>query len=345
MNLLKRARKPCGAGIVVLVGVAVMLVSSAGALPCATINLGLMHTNGTADTAEVIENGPVTAPVGTNTFTALCNNTGDQNLDGQWARYELTVWDTEGYSHTDAWKTDRAGSHTLELRLHSYNAGDAQYSLSCLTGTWFDAVQKERTIINDLIFEDTEKEFQGSLVSIFPLAPMTWTPGEEVPVVSLETIPPEEVQAPVAEAERHARSVLTDAVAGDAVQVTSLDRTLHDFCLIPFFQDDELAAVAEVSLAGAGTSPHFKEWKFGHPDPAAALTRLSLGEATWALGRAGYTGGNWTARVVSMGCDAPLRPYFWECENEEEEKVYVGYDRYDEVIRVYTGVTPGARSG
>lgn len=336
MNLLKRARKPCDvrAGIIALVGVAVMLVSSAGALPCATINLGLMHTNGTADTAEVIENGPVTAPAGTNTFTVLCNNTGDQNLDGQWTRYELTVWDTEGYSRTDTWKMDRAGSHTLELRFYSHGAGDAQYCLSCQTGTWFDAMQNERTIINELIFEDIEKEFQGSLVSIFPLAPMTWTPGEEVPEVSLETVPPEEIPAPVA-----------DAVAGDAVQVTSLDHTLRDFCLVPFSQDGELAAVAQVSLAGDGTSPHFKEWKFGHPDPAAALTRLSLAETTWALGRAGYTDGNWTARVVSMDCDAPIRLYFWECENEEEEKVYVGYDRYDDVVRVYTEVTPRARAG
>ncbi|MDD3620881.1 MAG: hypothetical protein PHQ81_00545 [Methanofollis sp.] len=333
------------ADIIAFVVIAGVLVSSAGALPCATINFGLMHTNGTADTAEVIENGPVTAPLGTNTFTVLCNNTGDQNLDGQWARYELTVWDTKGYSHTDAWKTDRAGSHTLELRLHSYNAGDAQYCLSCQTGTWFDAIQNERTIINDLIYEDTEKEFQGSLASIFPLAPMTWTPGEEVPEVSLETVPPEEIPAPVAEAERHAPSTLANAVAGDAVQVTALDNTLRDFCLIPFYLDGELAAVAEVSLAGAGTSPHFKEWKFSHPDPAAALTRLSLGETNWALGKAGYTGGNWTARVVSMNCDAPIRPYFWECEDGGGEKVYVGYDRYDDVVRIYTSVTPRARAG
>lgn len=49
--------------------------------------------------------------------------------------------------------------------------------------------------------------------------------------------------------------------------------------------------------------------------------------------------------MVSMNCEEPIRPYFWECKEERGEKVYVGYDRYDEVVRVYAEVTPRTKAG
>ncbi|MDD3621203.1 MAG: hypothetical protein PHQ81_02225 [Methanofollis sp.] len=56
------------------------------------------------------------------------------------------------------------------------------------------------------------------LAALFLLAPE-----EEGPQVSPETVPPGEIPALVAEAEKYAISNFTGAVAGDAVMVTSLD--------------------------------------------------------------------------------------------------------------------------
>ncbi|QYZ78176.1 hypothetical protein E2N92_01375 [Methanofollis formosanus] len=176
------------------------------------------------------------------------------------------------------------------------------------------------------------------------LAALLLFPGRGGPQVSPETLPTQDIPAFVAEAERHAAPNLTGAVAGDAVMVTSLDHTIRDFYLIPFSQEGEVVAVAEISVAENST-PHFQQWRSGHSDPAASQTRLPFAKATRALGDAGYTEGNWTARVVSMFCDEPIGPYFWECEEEKGEKVYVGYDRYDDLVRVYAKVTPKSKAG
>lgn len=179
----------------------------------------------------------------------------------------------------------------------------------------------------------------GSLLAAFLL----FSPDKEGPHISPENTPPEEIPTFVAEAERNIASNFTGAVAGDAIRVTSLDRTIREFYLIPFYQDSTSVAVAYVSITENGT-PHYRG-TYDYPDPAAALTFLPLTGVRLALGDAGYTEGNWTARVVSMFCDEPIGPYFWECEEEEGEKVYVGYDRYDEVVRVYAEMTPKSKSG
>lgn len=172
---------------------------------------------------------------------------------------------------------------------------------------------------------------------------LLFSPGKEGPQISAETIPPEDIPTFVAEAERNIASNFTGAVAGDAIMVTSLDHTIREFYLIPFYQDGNPVAVAYVSITENGT-PHYRGI-YDFPDPAAALTFLPLTEVRQALGNAGDTEGNWTARVVSMFCDEPIGPYFWECEEEGGEKVYVGYDPYDDVVRVYAEVTPKSKAG
>ncbi|MCK8518453.1 hypothetical protein [Methanoculleus sp. 7T] len=115
-----------------------------------TENLGSMYTDGTANTAQVVTNGPITMPAGYNTFTASYSNENDKDNDGQGALYRLTVWDAQGVKHTEQIKVDWATSGTIEVSFDSQGSGDAQYELWCETHGWFDTTEATDTGIGDL---------------------------------------------------------------------------------------------------------------------------------------------------------------------------------------------------
>lgn len=136
--------------------VVAVLVTAASAdtivAPLSTISLGEMMTDGTANTAQAMGAGSVTAPAGWNTFTVSCTNSNDVDNDGQGAVYELKVWDAAGHMYTDSWETDRAGTHTLSVHFNSQGEGDAQYELYCQTNTWLDVIEDQDTYTGDLDF-------------------------------------------------------------------------------------------------------------------------------------------------------------------------------------------------
>lgn len=160
--------------------------------------------------------------------------------------------------------------------------------------------------------------------------------GDRESQVSLETVPPGEIMAVVNEAERHFTVNLTGAVAGDAALVRSLDQSAPDFYLVPFSREN-ITAVAQISISENGT-PDFSHWRHDlsgtvawmHPPFTAAILMLR---------DAGYTGGNWKARIVSFSCEETVAPYCWEFEDETGERVYIGYDQDDDAIRVYSALT------
>ncbi|QYZ80310.1 hypothetical protein E2N92_13165 [Methanofollis formosanus] len=166
---------------------------------------------------------------------------------------------------------------------------------------------------------------------------LVFHPGHGGPQVSLEIVPPDEIPAVVREAERHFTSNLTGAVAGDATLVRSLDRNIRDFYLVPFHRE-EVTAVAQISVSENGT-PDFSQWRHDlsgtvawmHPPFTAAILMLR---------NAGYTGGKWKARMVSVSGGEPVMPYFWEFEEEAGERVYIGYDQKNDEIKLYSKLVP-----
>ena len=114
----------------------------------ATVYLGSMSTDGDNDRATSVGVGPVTVPVGYNTFTASYSNVNDLPLDGQGALYRLTVWDAAGIAHTDEKKVDSAGSGTISVSFDSQGSGQGQYELWCRTHDWFDTEKASSSYIN-----------------------------------------------------------------------------------------------------------------------------------------------------------------------------------------------------
>ncbi|MDD4254536.1 MAG: hypothetical protein PHP59_04080 [Methanofollis sp.] len=125
--------------------------------------------------------------------------------------------------------------------------------------------------------------------------------------------------------------------------VWSLADDAPRYYLVPFTRDSGAVAIAWVYLRDDGR-PKAGSWTLGAAD-LTAWRRPSLADAEGALRNAGYRDGNWTARWVEMNSEQPIGPYFWEFEKEAGEKVYVGYDRYDDQVRVYTTVTPKTKAG
>lgn len=160
--------------------------------------------------------------------------------------------------------------------------------------------------------------------------------GDRESEISFETVSPGEIMAVVNEAERHFTANLSGAVAGDAALVRSLDQSAPDFYLVPFSREN-ITAVAQISISENGT-PDFSHWRHDlsgtvawmHPPFTAAILMLR---------DAGYTGGNWKARIVSFSCEETVAPYCWEFEDETGERVYIGYDQDDDAIRVYSALT------
>ncbi|QSZ66217.1 hypothetical protein RJ40_01240 [Methanofollis aquaemaris] len=167
---------------------------------------------------------------------------------------------------------------------------------------------------------------------------LVFHPGHGGPQVSLETVPPEEIPAVVREAEQHFPSNLTGAFAGDATLVRSRDRNIRDFYLVPFYRE-EITAVAKISVSENGT-PDFSQWRHDLSGTFAWM-RPPFTAAIIMLGDAGYTDGNWKARMVSLSCEESVAPYVWEFEEEAGERVYIGYDPDDDEIRVYSTLTSG----
>jgi hypothetical protein len=136
---------------------------------------------------------------------------------------------------------------------------------------------------------------------------------------------------------------LTGAVAGDVAIVWSLTDDSPRYYLVPFTRNGSAVAIAWVYMRDDG-HPKVGSWTEGVAD-LTAWRQPSLADAEDALRDAGYRDGNWTARWVEMNSEQPIGPYFWEFRRETGEKVYVGYDHYDDLIRVYTAVTPKTRAG
>lgn len=103
--------------------------------------LGVMYTDGDADTASVTTYGPITVPPGYNTFKAKYYNSNDEDNDGQGALYRLTVYDAQGMAHTKQIKVDWATSGTIEVSFDSRGTGDAYYELWCETHDWLDTTK------------------------------------------------------------------------------------------------------------------------------------------------------------------------------------------------------------
>jgi hypothetical protein len=161
-------------------------------------------------------------------------------------------------------------------------------------------------------------------------------PAAEVPeVVDAALTPPSDPHTPHPD--------LSGAVAGDVAIVWSLTDGTPRYYLVPLTRDGGAVAIAQVYIRDDGR-PKSGSWTEGVAD-LTAWRRPSLAGAEDALHGAGYRDGNWTARWVEMNTEQPIGPYFWEFEKETGENVYVGYDRYDDLIRVYTTVTSKKKAG
>ncbi|WP_067050025.1 hypothetical protein [Methanofollis ethanolicus] len=163
-------------------------------------------------------------------------------------------------------------------------------------------------------------------------------PSEEIPAVVDAALTPPDPPVPPDRAPD-----LSGAVAGDVATVRSLTDGAPRYYLVPLTRDGGAVAIARVYLRDDG-GPKIGSWTLG-ADDLTAWRRPSLADAEDALRSAGYRDGNWTARWVEMNSEQPIGPYFWEFGKETGETVYVGYDRYDDWVRVYTTVTPKTKAG
>lgn len=196
----------------------------------------------------------------------------------------------------------------------------------------------------------TEKKVFYALAAVFIAVLFLLLPSQAggEPTISFETVPPEEVPEIIdAALTPPDQSVppdqtpdLSGAVAGNVAIVWSLADDAPKFYLVPLTRNGSAVAIAEVSPGGSAAA----SWILNTAD-LTTWRRPSLADAKDALRDAGYRDGNWTARWAELNAEQPIGPYFWEFRKETGESVYVGYDRYDDLIRVYTTVTPKTEGG
>jgi len=167
------------------------------------------------------------------------------------------------------------------------------------------------------------------------LLPPSQAGGE--PIVSFETIPPEEMPEIVDAA------LFPGAVTGNVAIVWSPTDNAPRYYLVPLTRNGSAVAIARVSLQNDGT-PGGVSWTEGVAD-LTAWRRPSLADAKEAFNKAGYRDGNWSAQWVELNAEQPIGPYFWEFRKETGETAYVGYDRYEDRIRVYDTVVLKTKGG
>lgn len=110
-----------------------------------TKRVGSMETDAENNIATASGVGPITVPIGYNTFTASYKGIKDEPLDGQGSIFRLTVWDAAGGKDTKEIKIDAAAAGTLEVSLSSQVKGEGQYELWCGTHGWFDRLEASDT--------------------------------------------------------------------------------------------------------------------------------------------------------------------------------------------------------
>lgn len=92
-------------------------------------NVGSLYTDADNNIASANGVGAVSVARGQNTFTVSYQNVNDVLLDGQGARFTITVWDAYGTPHANQVTLSQAGSGTLQVSFSTDRAGDGRYTI------------------------------------------------------------------------------------------------------------------------------------------------------------------------------------------------------------------------
>lgn len=158
--------------------------------------------------------------------------------------------------------------------------------------------------------------------------------------ISLEKIPSNETEyiADIALKGMEEHNQLSDelkgAVPGEPILVHWINHS--DYYLIPFEKKGRIVVISDVFIREDGTT-YFSGC--GVAENITELMKPTIEEAREVLTANEYEG-EWKARIVKMMCEQPINPLVWEFRNEKGDIVYVGFDPYDNKIKVYNELTP-----